>query len=250
MFGIKRKIKTAVGRIPVHRRYCPLCGKYSLCFMSFGHKSEVFHEIQIIGGGFRHDCTCPHCRSRDRFRWSWYVLFNYTDMFQKKCSVLHIAPEPQIANKIRRVYQDIDYITGDLNKHYTDMAVDVTAMPFPDQRFDFMILNHVLEHVPDEEKAMEEIKRVLKPHGKLCLSVPISPDRKTFGDPNVTSEQERLRLYGQTDHCRVYGTDAKEHFESFGFRLTQYTPEECAAPEVIEKWGLIPNDIVFVCEKM
>ena len=49
---------------------------------------------------------------------------------------------------------------------------DVLALPFPDASFDAIIAAEVLEHIPDDVGAMAEIARVLKPGGRLAVTVP------------------------------------------------------------------------------
>ena len=49
---------------------------------------------------------------------------------------------------------------------------DITRLPFSDQSFDVVICSEVLEHIPDEAKAIQEITRVLKPGEILAVSVP------------------------------------------------------------------------------
>jgi SAM-dependent methyltransferase len=70
----------------------------------------------------------------------------------------------------------------------------VTALPFADASFDAVVLGEVLEHVPEDGKAVAEVKRVLLPRGVLALSVPAHP-----------------RLYGPSDrwagHVRRYGRE-------------------------------------------
>jgi SAM-dependent methyltransferase len=49
---------------------------------------------------------------------------------------------------------------------------DAYRLPFPDGAFDVVICSEVLEHLPDYPRAVAEIRRVLKPGGRLCVSVP------------------------------------------------------------------------------
>jgi len=51
---------------------------------------------------------------------------------------------------------------------------DLQRMDFPDRTFDFALLNEVLEHVPDDRRALAEVFRILKPHGTLAV---FSPNR-------------------------------------------------------------------------
>jgi ubiquinone/menaquinone biosynthesis C-methylase UbiE len=48
--------------------------------------------------------------------------------------------------------------------------IDAQSIPFQDETFDAVIANHMLQHVPDRPKAIAEIKRVLRPHGKLIAT--------------------------------------------------------------------------------
>ena len=52
-----------------------------------------------------------------------------------------------------------------------DYAVlDLQALPFPEACFDAVIANHMLYHVPDRPRALAEVQRVLKPHGRFYAS--------------------------------------------------------------------------------
>lgn len=50
---------------------------------------------------------------------------------------------------------------------------DACTMPFSDSEFDIIVLSHVFEHIKDSDQLCRELNRVLKPHGKLLVIVPI-----------------------------------------------------------------------------
>jgi SAM-dependent methyltransferase len=52
------------------------------------------------------------------------------------------------------------------------MAADITTLPFSDQSFDLVLCSEVLEHIPDDDRAIAELLRVLKPGCQLVVSVP------------------------------------------------------------------------------
>ena len=67
---------------------------------------------------------------------------------------------------------------------------------------------------PDAE---EECLRVLKPDGKLIITAPYYSDlSETFEDSSITTDEERLKYYGQSDHVRKYGKDIFARFSKYG----------------------------------
>lgn len=119
-----------------------------------------------------------------------------------------------------RALKNLDYTTADIDSPIADLNLDVTEMNIPDNQYDVLICNHVLEHVDNVDKAFSEIKRVLKPGGWAILMVPINPDVDTFEDPSVTDPEERKRLFGQYDHVRQFGRDYADVLSKAGFKVT------------------------------
>ena len=68
----------------------------------------------------------------------------------------------------------LDYISADLASPHAMVKMDITAIDWPDASFDIVYCSHVLEHIPDDRKAMSEIFRVLKPGGWALIQVPLS----------------------------------------------------------------------------
>ena len=229
-------------------KYCIICGHKVGRFYPYGVSDEIFTRHHIIGGGRRENCICPYCGNVDRNRWQYYVIKNFTGLTTEAgISVLHFAPEPSNSELIKS-NPNCTYITADIVPGRADYSADMTNLhQFRDGEFDYVIANHVLEHIQDEAKAFSELKRVLKPNGKLIISFPICTDILTYEDASITTEEGRLKAFGQEDHVRLYGTDFKERIENYGFDVKVYRPEGELSPEAIEKYALIKDDVMMVC---
>lgn len=223
--------------------YCNLCNNEIYYWNWIGEDNEVIYKI--IGNG-RRKAGCPICGSYDRERWQYYVIKNYTDIFKKEYSILHFAPEKIISKKIEK-FNNVNYITGDIKIGRANYKVDITNIQFANESFDYIIANHVLEHIVEEEKAISELLRCIKKNGKIILSFPICMKIDTLENKEYTTESDRKKYYGQHDHVRLYGKDYKDRLEKYGLRIKTYSPIECGDDIVLNNY--INNDVILICEK-
>lgn len=228
-------------------RHCLLCGSNVDKFLPGGIKQELFSQHHIIGGGYRDNCICPQCGSVDRNRWFMFVLSKYTDIFSGKSRVLHFAPEPNVSERIKSNI-NCDYYSVDIQAGRAMHVANILDIPYRGEFFDYVILNHVMEHIPDEAVAMQEIQRVLKPGGRMIISFPICTDIDTLEDSSISSAEARLRYYGQEDHVRLYGRDYKERMEKYGWQVEIYIPQEMCSHQEIDKYGFIADDVIMICK--
>ena len=197
----------------------------------------------------RENVLSPGTYSLERHRLMWLYLKNETDFFSKKYKVLHIAPEQSFYKRFRKM-SNLDYLTSDLESPLADVKADICNLPFEDNSFEVIFCNHVLEHIPDDAKAMSELFRVLKPGGWGILQVPISYQREvTYEDPTVVSKEERKEKFGQYDHVRVYGLDYYKRLENAGFIVEKidYTKQISLAD--VEKYCLEKGEILPIVRK-
>ena len=197
----------------------------------------------------RINALSPGTLSLERHRLLWLYLKNKTDFFNSNLKILHVAPE-QAFFKFLKSVNNKNYITFDLNSPLADIKGDICAMPFEDNFFDFILCNHVLEHIVDDTKAMKELYRVLKRKGTAILQVPINVGRdKTFEDNNITTKKERIEKFGQYDHVREYGLDYYTKLESIGFSVEKNNYASKFNENDINKYGIVRDEIIPICKK-
>lgn len=234
------------------RFQCPFCRSHLRAFQPFGQKSSVIWEQQIVGAGYRPQAECPICFSRDRERLLYLFLRTRTSLFHEPARVLHVAPEPQLSALLQPL-PHLDYLTADIDGHGVMVQMDITAIDLPSNSFDRILCCHVLEHIPDDRRAMRELWRVLRPGGWAILQVPISPVlEKTFEDPAVVDPDHRRRVFGQSDHVRIYGRDYVARLAAAGFFVRPWDWKEDPHLSRLNhhnRFGLLPEEILFLAFK-
>ena len=218
---------------PLHTRQCPCCGWHGFAFDPFGQLSWR-----------RDDAMCPWCKSLERHRLVYLLLKD--DLARGGFRTLHVAPELSLQKWLQSV--SADYLSIDTNGRA--MAVmDLTALDLPDNSRTLVWCSHVLEHVPDDRKAMAEMFRVLAPGGLAVIQVPVDVP-KTEEDPALTDPAERLRRFKQEDHVRLYGMDVVDRLKGAGFEVQVRRPQDFSR-DVVKRHSLSfrPTNEVFVCRK-
>ena len=123
--------------------------------------------------------------------------------------------------------------------------IDLTATTYHDSSFDFILCSHVLEHIPNDQQAMAEMYRILKPGGTTIIQVPLQ-DTPTYENPDIITAKERLIHFGQSDHVRIYGLDIKERLETAGFQIHVEKCSDIFSAREIDYYGLDKTEILFV----
>jgi SAM-dependent methyltransferase len=197
----------------------------------------------------RENVLSPSTLSLERHRLLWLWLKRETDFFAKPSKVLHFAPEQAFYKRFREM-KHLDYTTTDLNSPLADVKADICDLPFKDNDYDVILCNHVLEHIPDDAKAMSEIYRVLKPGGMAILQIPQELDRAvTFEDNTITDRTERAKIFGQYDHVRIYGRDYFETLRRFGFKVDEVDYTNQLDEVDVDRYRLATGEILPVCRK-
>jgi SAM-dependent methyltransferase len=210
---------------------------------------QLFDRFLPYGVNPRPNAYCPGCGSLERHRLLWLYLESKTDFFSAPLRVLHFAPEAALSNPFAAM-QNLQYVSADVESPLAMRKLDITSIPLADNAVDVIICYHVLEHVPDDRKAMAELYRVLAPGGFAVLQVPLDTGRaETYEDPTVTRPEDRLRLFGQNDHVRIYGRDYKDRLESAGFRVRVDDFVKGFSSRTVRTFGLTEAEDLYVCTK-
>lgn len=163
--------------------------------------------------------------------------------------MIHFAPEPGLSSMLRNS-GFFDYCTADLSMAGVDHHVDLMALPFADETFDFFICSHVLEHVLDDGLAIRELHRILRPGGYGILMAPVVVGlERTLEDPSVTDDAERWRLFGQNDHLRLYAhDDYVRKIQDNGFLVEQLGIEHFGGG-AFKSLGMKKTSILYIARR-
>jgi SAM-dependent methyltransferase len=238
----------------------PIDGKSFKTFLPYGYENQ------------RNNVLSPSTLSLERHRLLWLFLKNETDFFKPESvsgssskaskriilrdtatssalKVLHFAPEQAFYKRFKKM-SNLDYTTTDLKSPLADIKADICNLPFDDNKFDVILCNHVLEHIPDDTKAIKELYRVLKPNGMAILQIPQDLKRPfTFEDDSITDKKERAKIFGQYDHVRIYGHDYFDKLKGVGFNVDAVDYTSKLSDEDITKYCLAKGEIIPVVYK-
>jgi SAM-dependent methyltransferase len=217
----------------------PIDGKSFSMFLPYGYGSQ------------RNNVLSPSTLSLERHRLLWLYLQNETDFFTSKTikKVLHFAPEQEFYKRFKK-QKNIEYVTTDLLSPLANVKADICNLPFEDNTYDIIFCNHVLEHIPDDTKAMQELYRVMKPGGIGFFQIPQDLNKATtFTDDTIIDAKERAKIFGQYDHVRVYGRDYFDKLKSIGFHVEAIDYTSKLGTELVTKYCLAPGELLPLCRK-
>ncbi|MGB5171129.1 MAG: methyltransferase domain-containing protein [Eudoraea sp.] len=210
----------------------PIDGKQFKTFLPYGYEFP------------RENVLSPSTLSLERHRLLWLYLERETDFFTSPYKVLHFAPEQAFYKRFKKLPFK-SYITTDLNSPLAEVKADICSLPFEDNSFDIILCNHVLEHIPDDRKAMSELYRVMKPGGWGILQIPQDLKREiTFEDDSITDKKERAKIFGQYDHVRIYGLDFFDRLREVGFKVKEVDYTNVLTPSEVDNYRLAQGEII------
>ena len=178
------------------------------------------------------------------------MKFYFTNYFQQtkpqKLSILHFAPEKSLTQFFKS-FPRFNYFGADINPLLADYQIDISNIKFEDEKFDIIICSHVLAHVQDENKAIEEMRRVLHPDGFLLILTYVDEKRlKTeIVNPDNLNYVQNDKVY------RYHGQDFGEYLTTFGFDVEEFDYKNTLDKATIEKYclGNYGPENFYICRK-
>lgn len=227
--------------------YCPCCNTHVRDFEAgdYAERPNRFNPARYENA--KQEVRCPVCRALPRHR----ILASWCETqlpWLKSSKILYFAPEYSMTRWLKK--NGVKYTTADLFAE-ADLKLDIQDTKLPDESYDVVVCNHVLEHVDDFRKALREMYRILRKDGKLICSFPMDPKVELLDeDPSVDTEAGRLARFGQNDHKRVFGMKADQFLQEAGFKVTPICGEDYPE-EILPVVGPADYDMnrLFVCEK-
>lgn len=196
-----------LGNINKERFACPICN-YRGPFIDVNPPT-----------GLRKHAKCPKCKALERHRIQYIVMNDVLNSINtSSLKMLHFAPEPFFKDFFSKRFSQ--YETADLSMNGVDHNVDLQRLPFEDETYDFIFASHVLEHIPDDKKAISEIRRILKPRGIAVLPVPLVAE-KTIEYPEPNPQE--------TYHIRAPGLDYFDRYSQFFSKIEKFSSDSLPA---------------------
>ena len=214
-------------RLGAPRLHCPCCGWKGAHFLPY-----------VDDGYVRFGANCPRCYSAGRHRAQRILYERELRLHERQGRVLFFAQDANL--DYLRSLPGLVVEISEYGSRKADYHLDILDIRLPDNSRDFVICNHVVEHVQDDRRALRELYRILKPEGLLLLSVPVEPGLEKSIDYDQPNKFETM-------HWHKYGEDFIERIPS-GFEVKAYDFVRHFSKQEFRRFGLAAESL-FVCRK-
>lgn len=193
---------------------------------------------------------CDLCGASDRERFIAYFV-RRNPWLVAGHRVLDFAPSAALTGLVKSLSPET-YTTIDRFRSDVDLNDDISDLKsVASGSVDLLVCSHVLEHVPNDRKALMELRRILSEYGVGILVVPISLHFSEIQeDPEVKTPDERWRRFGQDDHVRIYNRDGfLSRIAQAGLSCHEFRISRVRRFAVCRKYGISPTSCLYVVYK-
>ena len=215
---------------------------------------KSFRKFISKGNGLisRENAECPYCTALERSRILLFYIENETDLLTENRCLLHFSPEWSLYPIFKKT-KTLKYISADINPNLADEQIDIMSIPYENNYFDYIICSHVLGHVTDEKKGINEMVRVLKSDGIALIMTIINPNlEETFETEDADTAEKKLKYYSERDLLRLHGNDFDKRLLNGGFKSVEKIDYRIKLGEdICTKYSLGNGnrEVIFKCTK-
>ena len=200
-------------------KFCPCCGSWvkAMVYNNYHWYPKIYNPKLYLPEKRRTEC--PNCGSFSRHRLLMWYFLEHSEELKSVNNFLYFACERQIMGWLDD--NGIKYTTADLFAE-ADLQIDIEDTGLDENMYEYVVCNHVLEHVNDFRRALREIYRILAPNGIFICSFPILDSLETYVEAN--SGRESGATPSAAENC---GADAGGVFGATAGGLSE--AENCGA---------------------
>ena len=237
--------------------FCSTCGSKNTPFLPL---PDYYREMAERYGYVRfatsetlslNKYSCSVCGASDRERLYAYWIDKQIQAgnFYKGSKLLHFSPETALSKKLLKS-KYFQYYTADYAMDGVNFKIDITKLPIGNEKYDFFICSHVLEHVENDMKAIQELYRITKRGGCGILMAPISVGlENTIEDNTIITEAKRWQYFGQNDHVRLYAhNDYLRRIKKSGFDVEEWGIDKFGK-KTFSNLGLKETSVLYIVKK-
>lgn len=204
------------------KKICPFCLYDGPGFIATSNDKRISYHSR-----------CPNCDSRSRHRGLYTLLEQH--IRKQEANLLFFAPEHILLEFLKDKKKNISVKTTDYFSVDVDFPKeDIQNLSFPNKSFDYILCNHVIEHVPQDHLAFSELSRILRHNGKAIITIP--------GDYHLKKTVE-FKKTDRNGHFRHYGLDVIDKMKQYFDKVEVIDMSTVSKPE----YGVRNQDMAFIC---
>lgn len=247
MVKVDSKLKQILNLVSPHRyiinwRYKGEKVRCNLC-------EHTFSSFQKYGIHKRTNAQCPNCKSLESSRALMFYLCDEVLGQKNKKRFLYFEPEKVVVDKLSS--KDVRVEKSDIL--YLNSLTENCSDRLSGGEKDVIICSHVLQYTKDDEGALQELKRLLRPGGIILIVTLINWEMdRSYENPSSNEDRERLDEFFEPGVERVYGANFFKILVKAGFEVEAIDYAERLGDNAQKYYqlGTADREMIFKCRKI